>query len=355
MGGTVPTEVVHVNQVFRNVHYEEDEDTVAIGVSFAPRFLSHWVRRDGLTQSLSQFSRESPEEAASHPSVSVHGYQLPSEDVTLPDGSQLHLRQRLTLSGNGIDSKSVQQLHYFRYDASELRHMQELLEVASDLQDLVSIATNRTAQFDEVNFYHPDIKFRPENETSGLKPISFFARWNAVSDSTKKPPLSLLFTFDDLGGMNGLASWMQVAARYRQSLGRVMATRYSTSMPVSDRLLNRAASLESFDRDRNGDSIDFGARMARCANYAGGQFNEMIKDRRKWSRMVRADRDDIAHNLGRSRETTEQYFLSESLYWLFVFCLLKECNAPHETFRSIKESRDFAWLCARVSALVAAS
>ncbi|MEU0103777.1 HEPN domain-containing protein [Streptomyces sp. NPDC006251] len=354
MGG-IPTEVVHVNQVFKNVYYEEDEETVASGISFVPRHLSYWVRKGGLASSIRAPHERQEQESEAEPHISVHGYEVPSDDVTLTDGAELHLRQRLTLSGDGITSKEIKQLYYYRYDAPGLRHMNDLLEVASDLQDLVSVATNRTAQFDEVAFYHPEIKLIPEKEDSALKPIEFIARWNAAVNTPEKVPNSLVFGYEEFGGMNGVASWLAVAAKHRISLGRVMATRYSKSMPVSDRLLNRAASLESFDRVRNGDSIDFGARMARCANYAGGEFMEMVKNRRKWSKMVKEDRDDIAHNLGRSRETAEQIFLADSLYWLFILCLLKEAKAPREVFRSIKKYGEYSWLCTKVSTLVRAA
>ncbi|MGW5256511.1 ApeA N-terminal domain 1-containing protein [Streptomyces sp. NPDC004012] len=353
--GGVPTEVVHVNQVFKNVYYEDGEETVATGISFAVRHLAHWVRQPGLTYSIRQLSKSSTIDVQSEPNISVHGFELPSEDVPLAGGAQLHLRQRLILSGNGITAKTIEQVCYFRYDSKDLTHMRHLLEVASDVQDLVSIATNRTAQFDEVNFYHPEIRLMPDTQDDTLKPIEFFARWNAATETAEKEPQSLVFGFREFQGMSGVSSWLTVAAKYRTSLGRVMATRYSKSMPVSDRLLNRAASLESFDRERNGDSVDFGGRMARCADYAGGVFMEMVRDRRKWSKMVKADRDDVAHNLGRSRETSEQYFLAESLYWLFVLCLLKEANAPRQVFRSIKAYEEFAWLCNKVSALVKAS
>ncbi|UED85202.1 HEPN domain-containing protein [Streptomyces profundus] len=355
--GGVPTEVVHVNQVFKGVFYEEGEEVVASGISFTLKYLSYWVLKGGLSSSFRFPERQlEARDGAPEPRFSVYGHEVQPESANLADSSELRLRQHLVLTGDGVTCQGIKQSYYYHYDPPSLSPMDTLLEVASDLQDLVSIATNRTAQFDEVNFYHPDVKFKLGEGRFALRPIEFHARWTAVDDAPVKiSRIPLVFGYKEFGGMDGVAAWLDVARKHRTSLGRVMSTRYSKSMSVSDRLLNRAASLESFDRTLHGDSIDFGARMSRCANYAGGTFMEMVKDRRKWSQLVKGDRDDIAHNLGRNRETSEQVFLADSLYWLFVLCLLKESKASRDVFRAVKEYGDYSWLCRKMSGLLASS
>lgn len=73
-----------------------------------------------------------------------------------------------------------------------------------------------------------------------------------------------------------------------------------------------------------------------------------------WLDVVRDDRDDVAHHLGRrSRDDApDQYFLAESVYWLFVLCMLRHCSAPDSVFDQIKQHQDIIWLGPKIQAAV---
>ncbi|MFB6556096.1 HEPN domain-containing protein [Streptomyces sp. NPDC056405] len=351
MGG-LATEVIHVHQVFKGVWFEEGEGTDVIAISFEPRFLAHWVKKGGISEQL--FLRDEGRPEGGDARFVVTGHDVPHEDAQLGDGSMLSLRQVLHLTGDRVSTRAVSQEYLFRIDAPEVKSVTELVDVASDLQDLVSIATNRTASFERMDFRHPNLKREREGKPDYLIPISFYTAWIAQRDD-RKPPHEMLFKFADFGGMTAVAEWARVAGAHRSALGRVMATRYSRSMYVSDRMFNRAASLESFDRQVNADSVHFKHRMLRCADLAGDKFNEMIVDRNKWANLVKGDRNDIAHHLGRGRESAEQFFLSETLYWLFVMCMLREMSAPESVFSSLAAHSEYQWLSTKVGAIVRAS
>lgn len=204
-----------------------------------------------------------------------------------------------------------------------------------------------------MEFRHPDLKREREGKPDYLLPISFYAAWTAQRDD-RKPPHEMLFKFADFGGMAAVADWVRVASAHRSALGRVMATRYSKSMYVSDRMFNRAASLESFDRQINADNVYFKQRILRCVDLAGDKFNAMIVDRDKWADLVKGDRNDIAHHLGRDRESAEQFFLSETLCWLFVMCMLRAMRAPESVFSSLAAHSECQWLSTKVGAVVRA-
>lgn len=351
MGG-LATEAIHVNQVFKGAWFKEGERAEAVAISFEPRFLAHWVRKGGISEQL--FLRDVDRPDGSDTRFVVTGHDVPHDDAQLADGSTLSLRQVLHLTGDGVSGRAVSQDYLFRIDAKEVKSITELVDVASDLQDLISIATNRIASFEKMDFRHPDIKHEREGKSDYLLPIAFYAAWITQRDD-RKPPHEMLFKFTDFGGVTAVAEWARVAAVHRSALGRVMATRYSKSMYVSDRMFNRAASLESFDRQVNADSVHFKQRMLRCADLAGDRFNEMIVDRNKWANLVKGDRNDIAHHLGRTRESAEQFFLSETLYWLFVMCMLREMRAPESVFSSLAAHSEFQWLSTKVGAIIRAA
>ncbi|MER6313481.1 HEPN domain-containing protein [Streptomyces sp. NPDC001581] len=340
---------IFVNQVFKNFHFSRDEEIQAEGITFTPRYLNYWVNQQGISLTHRAPNYENPD--PDDPHVTLQGREIPPQAISLFDGT-LELRHRLYTSGDGLSSRKIRQRFYFRYEASKLLSTQELLYIASYVQDLVSIGTNRIAQFEEVTFIHPDARYSgPETPQ---RPIEFFARWHAWMSEPLKPPAVNMFDLSDIGGMAGVAEWAKSSSNNRLALARVTGSRYMKSMPLSDRILNTAAALESFDRTKHRDSIEFRRRMARCANYAGAEFTRMIgRDRSKWAKLVKEARDDVAHNLGISRETTTQLFLYESLQWLFILCLLKDSKAPKEAFQSITRHAEFDWLCKRVSSEVA--
>src|ERR1019366_2343073 len=141
--------------------------------------------------------------------------------------------------------------------------------IVSDIQDLVSIGTGHTAAFRDLTLFHPDVSHDlPDGKTID-DPIEFLAQWSATLDSNDRAFQSheMFFSLHELGGMSGIAKWLAVAQKHRATLGRVMATRYEKQMYVSDRYLNRLASLEAFDRMERGKNVDasLNVRLTTCA------------------------------------------------------------------------------------------
>ncbi|MBS2966680.1 hypothetical protein KGA66_26825 [Actinocrinis puniceicyclus] len=283
--------------------------------------------------------------------VTLMGCKVDDQDIALEDGATLYLKQRLGVSGDGVSSRAIVQDFAFELEVANLTPVEELLEVASDFQDLISIATSRNAAFSGVAFRHPEVKGR--NDV--YRDIDYSAEWVAQPDDLGAPR-PLVFTLDAMGGVPALARWAAESRKYRSELGRVMSTRYVKSMYVSDKLLNRVAALESFDRALTGRTNDtLRNRLKRSAERAGAEFKAMIGDIDKWSMIVKSDRNDVAHHLGQGREGAVQYFLAESAYWLFVMNMLRVCDAPQTVFDSIAKYREFSMLCDRVPALVQAT
>lgn len=164
-----------------------------------------------------------------------------------------------------------------------------------------------------------------------------------------------MFTFEHLGGIDGVRRWMDAAHRHRGGLGRVMASRYAKGMFVSDRLLNCSAALEAFDRDSTGNKgTKFKTRMKRCAALAENPFTNLVGDVSRWAETIRLERDDVAHHFGRRMRSTgsETYYLWQSLYWLFVICILRDSGAPEEVFDHLQRHGQYQWLVPRIQAVI---
>src|SRR5690606_23298314 len=104
----------------------------------------------------------------------------------------------------------------------------------SNLQDLISIATGRTAEFRRVVLHHPDL---PERSLAGnplgslRQPLNYHAQWsNRVDHDSEGPksrallsPFEMYFTFEHIGAV-GVGRWLDTATEFRTELGRAMAT-----------------------------------------------------------------------------------------------------------------------------------
>ncbi|GAB3816617.1 ApeA N-terminal domain 1-containing protein [Micromonospora zhanjiangensis] len=335
-------EAIYVNHVYEGVWFSEGEPVGGNQLNFALDGLTEWVPQSGIVQVFNDGA------VVDAPQVELHASRLPQRTVALPDGGELWLSHGLSTSSPGSSAALTENfslaIHYERVIPIE-----DLLDKASDLQDLVSIATDRSAQYGTIRVMHPDLVEdrggRRRNES-----FTVWSAWTALRKDDAKPldRHSLFFTLDDIGGVAGLASWMQVTEKFRSALGRAMATKYAEKMYVSDRFLNRAAALEGFDRIKTGQSRGrtFVERISECISIAGAQFAELVCDPGKWATELKNHRNEIAHHYGRRmRQAVEdQLYISDSAFWLLVFCLLREAGIEDAMFDKILSHQKLQYL-----------
>lgn len=317
-------EVIYANNVYDNVWFSADERAEGDALYFDVDGLTEWVALSGLVQTFYQAP------ADGEPWVKVEGVSLPQLEAELPGKGTVTLGQNLSTKSPGT-SLSLTESFSFELVYNSNIAVLDLLDTASDIQDLVSLATDRSAQYGFVKGSHPDLV-----GAHGRRFFTVWSAWTALRKEGMKPlkPHDLFFTLDDIGGINGLAEWMRVADRYRSPLGRAMATKYAERMYVSDRFLNRAAALEGFDRIRTPGDRHFADRTRQCIDIAGPQFESLVHDPAKWTTELKHHRNEIAHHYGRRmRQATEdQLYISDAAYWLLMFCLLRQASVADATF-----------------------
>jgi hypothetical protein len=283
--------------------------------------------------------------------VRLEGTPLPTREAKLPGGGTATLGHRLSTDSPGTSASLVESFSInLAYDDKVA--VVDLLDTGSDLQDLVSLATDRSAQFGVVKVAHPDV-VGPD----GRRFFTVWSAWAALREEGLKPLKrhDLFFTLEDIGDMEGLAEWMRISERYRSPLGRAMATKYAERMSLSDRFLNRAAALEGFDRIRTGKGRgrQFAERINECIDIAGPQFESLVHDPAKWSKELKHHRNEIAHHYGRRmrQATEEQFHISDAAYWLLMFCLLREASVPEATFDKLLSHRKQQFLAKKLRSM----
>lgn len=340
-------ETVHVNAILKNVLVDAQEVPSGNAVSASFRYLTDWVSGPDIGEEYQTGDGPGVE------GIRLNVERLPKDTATADSGAEVVLSHRVGVTGNGVIKRSLWQRYGVRIDTPEVRPIEDLVDLVSDVQNLVSIATGRTAEFGHVSFWHPDVS----RDGLNPEPIEYFVNWNA-RDTSKHPEkfndVDMFFSYPEFGGIEGVRRWLNTTAVHGASLDRVIASRYARQMFVSDRLLNRAAALEAFDRVTHTKQEYFRDRLSRCVGIAGEPFERLVGDVESWLDVIRDDRNDVAHHLGRrSRDDApHQYFLAESLYWLFVMCVLRHCSTPEPVFDRIKKHHHMIWLGPKIAAAV---
>ena len=337
MFGPTNEEVIYVNHVYQGVWFSADDEAAGDTLDFAVDGLSEWVAKSGMVLTVDH----SPAEG--EPWAELQATPLPDRKAALPGGGEATLSQRLSYSFGNPASISESFGLRFRYPNTVA--VEDLVDAASDIQDLVSIATDRSAQFGPVAVSRPDTVDHP-----GGGSFIVWSAWTALRKASDKPlrASDLFFSLDDLGGMDGVAEWMKVAEKYRTALGRIMATKYAERMYVSDRFLNRVVALEGFDRIDTGKSTGraFAASIRRCIDLAGPQFLTLVNDPDKWATELKHHRNELAHHYGRRmrQAAEESLYIGNGAFWLFVFCLLREASVADAVFDKITAHQELQFL-----------
>jgi hypothetical protein len=348
------SETIRVTRILRGAIFEEDEALEATGISFGLIHLVDWIGETTISEEWNWQEDGGPSDEM--PRFRIQAHEKPDRHVVMANGVVVYLKHKIGIAGHERSERTLTQGFHWRVDQPRKVSMDDLLDLASDMQDLVSIATHRTAAFEFVRFWHPDVFHgRPEGKRLP-KGIDLFVEWNAQADKPVRRLYDhdLLFTFEQLGGIDGVGRWMGAADRHRGGLGRVMGSRYAKGMFVSDRLLNCAAAVEAFDRKLTGtEQSKFKTRLQRCADLAGDPFTNLVGDVSRWAETMRLERDDIAHHFGRRMRSSgsETYYLWESMYWLFVLCILRDSAAPEEVSSHLQQHGQYQWLAPRIQAV----
>lgn len=339
-------QLFRVNQVYEGVHLDADERLTARQVSVRPKFLTQWIDKSVIEQRIPRRDPLTIYLSAVEPADERHAFG---------DGYEVILHRGVGVSGDDYSYKTIEETHRLSVRVEEAMTTEDLQRLAAHLQALISIGTNRIAEYEEVRFL-PSGGSSNSTGPAGTSPFSLHAQWTARDDGDQDlAPHQCIFRYSDLGGIEAVARWMSMATTHAESILRLMSTKYSGSMYASDRLLGRAAALEALDRVDNTARSTFRERIERCANGATPAIAGMLGDVTEWSQAVKDQRDDIAHHIGRHSgyAGSTHYFVAESLYWVAVSCLLRASEAGQQALNALDANRTIRWLTPRVQEAIA--
>lgn len=343
-------ERIHVNWLLTGAWFDASEeigfDRAVVGL----QHLTDWVGHSGLEV----------DEALGPdvPFATVRANSLPPFRTVIDDACELDLRQGLSTSGDGRNDIALTQRWDFILRPTATQSLEYFTDRVSDFQDLLTIATGEVANIESFYFTRADV---PAMSVAGTPlgrsktKLGYHTRWTNRDDHKGQlSPYAMFFTFDDLGGIDGVQQWMQFADAYRSELSRVMATRYNDQMFLEDRVANCVAALESFDRTRRNvphQQAYLTDRLKECASLAGAPFQEVLggESIEDWAVRAKDHRHTLGHHLDRFRENTSivEHHLADQVFWLATLCFLRESGAPEQLFEKVARHPRFRHLADR--------
>ena len=335
--GTSPAqEVYRGSSAFLGAHFGEDEPFVFTGVRTSIQNLEHWVGIPAASIELDYAEHSNEVEQ-------LRIISTPREKmVAKTDMGELELVFGHRLGGDHILESTIRQNQYLGLRFSEPQPLEDTLRVCKSLQDLVTIGINAPTSIDSIRIRHADL-----DSTIGI----YTRLIGATGQEINKPlhPLEMLFTFEDIGGLQSVAKWIEVASKYRLVINILLSHKYKPSGFVEHRFFDAVTAVETFARLRSQEKHINRYKVKRLSHWAGTTFKALVGDVDHWVDLVwNVRRDSIVHRGLREEKVSQLLLLAESLYFLMVLCLLRECDAPGRALERIQEHERFIYAASKL-------
>ena len=322
-------EIYHGNATLLHAHFDEDEPLVFTGVRTRIQNLEHWV-------GMSSVSIELDYDEKTKELEQVRIVNTPLDRMVAPTSmGELELSFGSVLGGDHIVESTITQSHVLELRFSEPQSLRGTLGVCNSLRDLVTIGTDSPVSIGSVTLMHADLD----------RPIDCYAQLLGTDGQERgKPPHlhEMLFTFQGIGGLQGVAKWFEIARKYRLVLGQLLSSLYRPPWYIEHRFFDAITAAETLARiQRQAQHIN-SYDIKQLGQGAGAAFKALVGNVGPWTNSVlEARKYNVVHPGLYEGERPELYLLAESLYFLVVLCLLKECQVPEVALESVQRHRRF--------------
>ena len=252
------------------------------------------------------------------------------------DSSREDRRGRVTTASAAVNT-------FFRLEFDQPQSWNAAIDAASSLQALVSIAKGEAPAIEKIEI--------EEATTTPHAHLSAF-----YTPVVRGPGVPIqhnpLFTLDELGGIEGVAKWLDVI-RDRVSLRTgLLIDRYIQPGFITDRTGHLLIACEVYQRVRMRNpnqkvrlSTDILKPMLK---HAGESFREWIGDPQAWTRKISDFRSNegVAHFQQYESQLTdvsEIHEINQQLYMLAISCILSDCGFPESLANQVIERARSKW------------
>ena len=334
--------------VFTGKHFGDDELLEFDSVSVHLRHLEHWVNRTGVELWVEPW--QDPKEATTFGLT-----YTPLENLVATTSiCDLELRFCGKLIKEYLVQNTIEQRCSFILRFPRPRPLRSVLQLCSALQDIVTIGAFTPSQITRLILGIPDSDADLVSVWEDQRQVQLYAglSGSGLPDMEKSPiHLDMLFIFDDMGGLDGVAKWIEESDRLRIVLSALMNYWYVPEQTEESKFFNVIAAAEALARIRaQQQNVNFKRELKSLACNAGHSFKILVGDVDCWvNEIVQTRINNVGHRgLRGYADSIRLSMLSESVYLLVVLCLLRECEVSADASNRVQEHHRFRKLATQL-------
>jgi hypothetical protein len=258
------------------------------------------------------------------------------------------------------------------------------------LSDLLTLCMDEVTTTESLSLARSDARVQMLSGASGPEQqIEFLAPQLSYPEFKKRKTRhahQMLLTYDELGGIDTVARWLDVCSGFDRALASMMSVKRSSRIFAENRFLNVAFAAEAFHRDIYGgphmDEAEFKEILRSClaavptgrrdwlkqklsfansptlrrrltdlVGRTGGALAALLQNDRRWADVVTNVRNHLTHLDSKKVNFagSDLFYLSESIYAVVRFCMLLEAGVPLEVLAKKAGSQRVAWYGTQLS------
>ena len=327
----------HALQVFQGAHFDDQTPLQFDAITFRLGHLAEWIARSGL-----RIDPQPDPRADDHMRITV---PPPARFAASTDLGELALACRYTPRGNGIVGIGIDRDCAVELRSPEGRPLAQILEVAAAVQDLVTMGVAAPSRVSGIWLSH----------SSTQRPIRLWAQWRGddvdAGESRAIHPAKMLFTYDVIGGLEGVARWLTVWRKFSLCAGTLTSRWYTQQTGYSD-FFSTVTAAETFERIRRNDQIvKLNDGLRELISAVGAPFRDLVTDVDRWASRIARTRDNyVVHpGLRGNPDGEDLYWKTEAVYTLVVLRLLRECGLQEAALPNRDNSEPMRRLAGRLA------
>ena len=324
-------------QVYQGAHFDDDTPLLFDAITFRLGHLAEWIARSGL-----HIEPQPDPKAADHIRITV---PPPARYAASTDLGELALGCRYTPRGNGIVGIGIDRDCSVELRSPEGRPLAQILEVAAAVQDLVTMGVAAPSRVSGIWLSH----------SSTQRPIRLWAKWRGddvdAGESRAIHPAKMLFTYDVIGGLEGIARWLTVWKKFSLCAGTLTSRWYTPQTEYSD-FFSTVTAAETFERIRRNDQIvKLNDALRELISAVGEPFRDLVADVDRWANRIARTRDNYVVHPGRhgNPDGEDLYWKTEAVCTLVVLRLLRECGLQEAALPNRDNSEPMGRLAGRLA------
>ena len=303
--------------------------------------LASWVGRSGLSVDWL------PAEAGKPTGIRLTYESVPSIEKETDDGS-IAVAFSWWCQPGPLEKSIVEHKCALDYRFRAPQPLSKITNVCSSLRNLLTICAHAPSDILDAKLTHADLD----------RPIDLYTKWIGAGAQTERGEDALIrrsrmaFTFDDIGGLEGIRSWLKLVNRDSVVVALLVSHWYVPPLYQEQRYFNAVVAAETLLRIRKKEQqVNLKKGLQELAGEVEAVFTPLVGDFTAWAREVVRTRDNfVVHpGLRGNSDGYRLYLLSESIYLLVVLTLLRECGVSLDSLNNIRNHEHFSWLADELS------